>query len=379
MNDVSLLEDPQDSHHDVATPPVAPTDDSATAHCEKCASPLASGLATACTQCGWYSSIGAFVEIEKEWEEAFAAGGPVAQKESLLDVWLHLIPVWAWKLLGFGMSAFAGCIAIRVLVEDAAMRSYLATAIALIAIFVEAMCHLTTTVIMSMDDPDVSLIDAVVSPTKSWRRMFKDMPRRLWLAGIAVFAVFAAFGANFIIGGIDYDRIWDWDIKPPVKKSLLGAIAKTGPAETDMSMEEAMDSFANDAAVAGAGGGGMGGKKKHDGPVNLVRQKIDVLILGYQTDRNGLISTFFVASEVNGKLFYAGRVTPDLLPDENLKLLERMRMAKASRPVVTAPDEATNWVQPRFTCSVTYDKRVESGRLQGLLFEEMRAEVKLPW
>jgi len=378
MNDVSLLDNPQDSHDALASPPEATPEAPAAPACEKCASPLASGMATACTRCGWYSSIGAYVEIEQEWEEAFAAGGPVAQKESMLDVWLHLIPVWAWKLLGFGMSAFAGCIAIRALVEDAAMRSYLATAIALIAIFVEAMCHLTTTVIMSMDDPDVSLIDAVVSPTKSWRRMIKDMPRRLWLAGIAVFAVFAAFGANFIIGGIDYDRIWDWDIKPPVKKSLLGAIEKAGAGDPEMSMEEAMESFANDAAVEGAGGEGMGGKKKHNGPVNLVRQKIDVLILGYQTDRNGQVSTFFVASEVNGKLFYAGRVTPNLLPDENLKLVERLRMAKSSRPVVSAPDEA-NWVQPRFTCSVSYDKRVESGRLQGILWEEMRAEVKLPW
>ena len=137
-----------------------------------------------------------------------------------------------------------------------------------------------------------------------------------------------------------------------------------------------MDSFAADAAVQG----GAGPKKGPARPVskNLKRKKIDALILGYQLDRNQTIKTFFLATEVNGRLLYAGRVTPSFTPDESLELAEQLRAARSLRPVVTAPDEGI-WLQPRFTCRVTYDKRVESGRLQGLLWEEMLGEIKLPW
>src|SRR3990172_7207772 len=39
-----------------------------TPQCEKCGAPLSVKDTLACRRCGWYASIGAFIEIDKCWE-----------------------------------------------------------------------------------------------------------------------------------------------------------------------------------------------------------------------------------------------------------------------------------------------------------------------
>ncbi|MEM6798970.1 MAG: hypothetical protein AAF589_05600, partial [Planctomycetota bacterium] len=293
--------------------------------CSNCELPLASAQTTACPHCGWYASAGVFVEIEAAWEAA-VAGETTEQPESALAAAARSIPKWAIIVFACAASALAGSIAVRFGISDEVFRSTWSVTQLFVGLGLALACHITVFVVMAMDDPDMGLGDIVVNPFSGWRKLVGQMPRRVYLLGAVGFALAAVLGSVAIIGGIPYDRLWDWGVKPPPKKDLLSAIADAAPGGGEMSMEEAMDSFAADAAVNGAGGP-KGLPKNNTGPVNLKRKKIDALILGYQVDRNNAISTLFLATEVNGRLMYAGRVTPSLTPDESLELVEKFQKA----------------------------------------------------
>ena len=36
--------------------------------CDKCEAPLASDVVSICRRCGWYASLGTFVEVDPNWE-----------------------------------------------------------------------------------------------------------------------------------------------------------------------------------------------------------------------------------------------------------------------------------------------------------------------
>jgi hypothetical protein len=85
--------------------------------CEKCEAPLKSDVVTVCRHCGWYASLGTHVEIDKDWEfhgdeEAVAAPQP---QPSHLQVWLHLLPRWAWIILGTTAVVVVESVAVRLL------------------------------------------------------------------------------------------------------------------------------------------------------------------------------------------------------------------------------------------------------------------------
>lgn len=346
--------------------------------CEKCEQPIHGESMAVCTSCGWYPNAGIFVEIDQQWEAA-NEGKPATQEPSLIDVWINLIPVWAWVVLGAGVFALAGSGAVRFLVEDQSLRTAWAVSQLFGGLAGVVVCHLLVFVVMTIDDPDLGIGDIVVSPFKAWKKLLSQMPARQWAPAMANFAVCAVIGSTLIIGGIPYEKMWDWGIRGPAKSNLLSAIADAAPQGKgeEQDMEEALGSFADDAAVGGSRNADFfNNEPKAEGPHK--RRMTDALILGYIVDRNGLISEFMIATEVQGSLMYAGRVQPRFTPDESLQLVERLREAHSPRPIVTAP-EGAKWVSPRFPCRVTYDKRVESGRLQGLLWEEMLGEVKLPW
>ena len=71
------------------------------ARCEKCDARLVSDVVSICRHCGWYASLGSYVEIDPEWErnsetEPAAAATP---RPTHLQVWLGLLPRWSWVII----------------------------------------------------------------------------------------------------------------------------------------------------------------------------------------------------------------------------------------------------------------------------------------
>lgn len=344
--------------------------------CEKCDSPLPNEAMTACPSCGWYASLGIHVEVAPEWEQA-CAGQSTGKQQSHLEVWGSLIPVWGWGLLGTTLAMAGASFGLRLWVAENESLHMLCGVLQLFAgISLLAACHLLAFFMAASSDPDMGVMDLVVNPMRGWFKLFAKLPKHFWVLNTANIGLSATLFAMLIVGGIPYEEVWNWGFKPPAKKNLLGAIAQKagGVAEEDMSMEDSVSAFAQNAGVGGDLPG-MGGKKASSGPVE--RQKIDAVILGYEMATDGRIDRFLLATEYNGKLFYAGRVRPLLNEDEAAELPAKLMKARAPRPIINVPGSAI-WLKPRFTCRVTYNRRVESGMLQGIIWEELLGEVNLP-
>ena len=74
------------------------------ASCEKCEARLASDVVSICRHCGWYASLGQFVEVDPDWEidlepESATAEAEAAPRPSHLQVWLGLLPRWSWVII----------------------------------------------------------------------------------------------------------------------------------------------------------------------------------------------------------------------------------------------------------------------------------------
>ncbi|TWT36331.1 hypothetical protein KOR34_12360 [Posidoniimonas corsicana] len=346
--------------------------------CEKCEAALPDGKLSACPSCGWYASLGIHVDIAPEWEQACNGQAPATPAKSHAEVWATLIPAWGWKLIGTTLAVIAASVAVRIYTaDDQTLRTIWAVCQLLIGASLLAACHLLAFFMAASADPDMGVMDLVVSPLKGWFKIFRKLPERFWVVNSANVTLTATVCSALVIGGLPYEAIWDWGFKQPAKKNLLGAIAdKAGGKDNGMDMEEAMESFADNAAVNGAlpdRGDGLG---QAQGPPE--RQTIDALIVGYELAQDGSIDRLLLATEFNGKLYYAGRVRPSFTEDEALEFPAKLAAAYSPRPFITVPGSAT-WVKPRFTCRVTYSRRVESGMLQGIIWEDLLGEVKTAW
>ncbi len=70
------------------------------ARCEKCEARLVSDVVNICRRCGWYASLGQFVEVDPDWEiDSESATVESAPRPSHLQVWLGLLPRWAWVII----------------------------------------------------------------------------------------------------------------------------------------------------------------------------------------------------------------------------------------------------------------------------------------
>src|SRR3954451_7195946 len=70
--------------------------------CEKCEARLVSDVVSICRQCGWYASLGQFVEVDPDWEiesEPTSGAVEVAPRPTHLQVWLGLLPRWTWAII----------------------------------------------------------------------------------------------------------------------------------------------------------------------------------------------------------------------------------------------------------------------------------------
>ena len=102
-----------------------------------------------------------------------------------------------------------------------------------------------------------------------------------------------------VIGGLPYERLWDWGFKPPAKQDLMAAVmdrAKQVENNKADSLEEAVGDF--------AGKAGLDEEKTPPKP----RKNTDCVIIGYQFDKDGRLSALVLGTAHLGKLVYAGNV-----------------------------------------------------------------------
>ncbi|QDU57073.1 ATP dependent DNA ligase [Aeoliella mucimassa] len=345
--------------------------------CKRCESPMDEEQPV-CFECGYHTTLGITVEIDREWEAAANPDSAPAPQQQ--DTWQEItqsIPSWAATLAVPNVVIIAMSLAVRLLIpRESIILEFWGVWQLAIGLMATLVLHVTCFIMTASTDSDIGIFDLLVKPLKPWWRTFAHLPERLWLAIGGTCGVTLALSAVLIIGGIQWDRLWDWGIKAPAKQSLVSAIAAAaanGPANDD-GLEQAVGDFAG-----GAAGGITGDEASgNDDELATPRLDADCLIVGFQLNDREEVAKLVLATEQYGKLTYAGSLTPTLEPDESRKLAKRLQKAITSQPILKLSQTAT-WVEPRFTCRVSYTKQSDSGRLINAEWKELLPEINMPW
>jgi hypothetical protein len=334
------------------------------ARCEKCAAPMKSEV-TVCRSCGWYPSLGRFLEVDPNWETQTDSSQPVsaAPQKSHLRVWFDLLPRWSWVIIASVFVIIIESVIARFTTSGSQRTTWSLLQMAA-GFLATSGCHIFNFLVLAADDADVGVIDIILKPIKLWMRAFHYLPKRLWVSNLAISGVTAIAASFLIIDGIPYERLWDWGFEPPAKQELLGAVmdrVKKVESQKEQSLEEAIGEFAGEASADEAA------------PAKP-RQKADCVILGYQLDKEGRLNDLILGTNYLARLVYAGRVNPEMSEDERSRLLKLLKPIRTHEPLISIESDTTKWVKPKYACRVTYDTK-ERGRLQGIQWDRLLGQI----
>lgn len=345
--------------------------------CEKCEAPIKSDTVTICRRCGWYPSLGRFVEIDQEWESYHDDPEPPEAKAapSHLEVWAKLLPRWAWLILGTMAGVVALSIVVRLVTPNgSSIRTGWSLSQLVIGFLAFAGMHVLNFLFAVGDDAETGALDLILRPLKLWIKAFRNMPARLWVANTAAAGLTASTMSIVVIGGLPYERLWDWGFKQPPKQNLLGAIAeqaKKAKGDGADNLEDAVADFANSQNLDEQNGQ----PKTPPAPQKILRE-VDCVILGYRDDGKSRLTGLVLGTAHRGKLVFAAVVTPKPDDKESQDLLEELQSIRTGYPVLSSQMQA-EWVQPVFACRVSCEKQdPQTGRLIGATWKELLGAVE---
>jgi hypothetical protein len=329
-----------------------------------------------CQSCGWYASLGMFVELDQEWEEQVGGATTDSRRPqaSHLSVWINLLPWYGWLTIFLVLSVLAESVVVRLVLAENALRTTWSLAQLAVGAMVLASCHIIHFLALSSDDSSTGLLDFVLKPLRIWLYAARQLPKKLLFFDGGLIGLAAVIGSLAIIGAIPYERLLDWGIKERPKPNLMGAVmeqAAKHAKDDDMSMEEAIEELAGNAGVDD-----LNLDDESQKPEPKQRQQIDCVILGYRADEQGHIHTLILAAEHKGKLNYSGRVQPELDEATNAELLEQLQAARMTQPFLPIQLTAI-WVRPYFTCRVSYTERTGDGRLEEVEWTKLLGKIKV--
>jgi hypothetical protein len=339
--------------------------------CEKCEARLVSDVVSICPHCGWYASLGSYVEIDPEWERNSETEPAAAEttRPTHLQVWLGLLPRWSWVIIASVLFVTIESVVARLVTPaGSSIRTTWSLGQLAIGLLAAFGCHVFNFLVLVADDADVGLLDLLMKPLKLWGRAVANLPTRLWVADGAASGLTAVVMSLIVIGGIPYDRLWDWGIKQPPKHDLMGAVMDQVKRLDNGNGTDDLEKSINDFA----GNKGDEKDKKIDPP--KPQESTDCVILGYVLDRDGKIATLVLGTSNSGKLVYAGNVAPKLSDDETKGLAASLKSIESERPIIQIELAAT-WVKPKYTCRVSFGQRTKSGRLRDIQWNKLLGSI----
>jgi|tagenome__1003787_1003787.scaffolds.fasta_scaffold20947008_1 hypothetical protein len=381
VSDDGPIEDSMlDSYDSTSTAVLEPADDAAAADsewtgacCEKCKARLLSDIVSVCGRCGWYASMGSYIELDPTWEtDSEAEPATVETPRPGVQHWLTLVPRWCWVIAATMLALVIESVVARLATPaDSWIRTTWSLSQLAIGFSAAFGCHVFNFLVLAAEDAEFGLFDLFVKPLKLWARTIQNLPSRLWLANAATNGLAAALLSVLVIGGVPYDRLWDWGVKQPPKQDLMGAIMdrvkQLDNGEGSGDLEKSIGDF--------AGNKGDELKEKPKTALPKPRENTDCVILGYLLDGEGRLSTLLLGTVKGGQLVYAGNVAPKLPADEMKTLTESLKLIESKRPIIRI-DYAATWVQPKFTCRVSFGQRAKSGLLRDIEWSKLLGSIE---
>ncbi len=341
--------------------------------CEKCGAIIATQDSLACRKCGWYASIGAFVEIDREWEENCDPDSE--QIVATTEAESFKLPDWAWVMIGCVGAVIAESVAARFLTESNSLaRTQWSLMQLTIGGVAAAVCHFVSFILLIRDDSDVALLDILLKPIRPWVLRVRELPERQWICHTAVSGIVAVLMSVLVIGAIPYEKFWDWGFGKPVKQDLMGAIADQArkAAGKDQSLEEAVEELGGSQNLSDAEG-----NKKKAAKQPTERSKDDCVIIGYRANEAGVVYMLVLAGENYGRLQHVGQVVPQMPVSELWKLGKQLSAYKRVDPFVRVQMDNVTWVEPKIACRVSYARKGKQGGLFDTKLEEILGEINI--
>jgi hypothetical protein len=314
------------------------------------------------------------VEVDPNWETAVNDPQPAAapQPTSHIGYWLKLIPWWGWVIIASVFAVIVESVAVRLSTPaDSSLRTAWSLTQLAVGFATVIGCHIFNFLELAAEDADVGLLDTLLKPLKLWARTCGNLPKRLRLVNALACGAAAVLASLLIIGGIPYERLWDWGVKQPPKQTLMGAVmdrAKEIQSRNE-SLEEAVGDFAGKAGVDDE-------EKKKEEP--KPRQHADCVVLGYQLDHDGRLATLMLGTAYRGQLVFAGRVEPKLSESEIRDLLAALKALATKTPFISIQAEQIFWVQPRISCRVTHEEQLRNGVLRNPQWDTLLGLMRTP-
>jgi hypothetical protein len=343
--------------------------------CSHCKKPLPKKQMPVCPSCGYYAALGICIELDDEWERLASGEGTSdaeagTEVKSHLQVWLELVPGWAWQLVAYNVIILVASIAVRFSLPSGVVRTAWSFGQLVAGIALLLTCHVLAYLIAIIEDSTLNFLDVVIKPIRVWKDVLRDLPNRLRILSGATCGATAALAAMLIIGSLNYAVLLDWGFKQPPKQNLLGAIAahaqQVGVGD-EGSLEDAMNEFVDKAGVTGEG-------EKDQGP----KFRADCLIVGYTTTGKDpeRVTSLVLAREHLQKLIYVGTVRGNF-DDELHEYLPKFREIPRKQPFVFVPIASdAQWVQPYYTCRVKYAKEDQAtGKLERIQYDTILGKI----
>ncbi len=328
--------------------------------CTNCGSTADWGHSSWCPRCGWYPQLNTCVEVDPPEEEM--------QEEKPLE-WWEVVPMWAW-ILGFGevglivLSIFAR---MTTSINTGARPRWALTQL-FIGFCVFAVGQAWAFLYAVTKSADFSPVDLITKPFAIWGPSNRLLPKSFPRLGMAVWGLTAMLLAVLVIGGINYNAMFeDWGFEEQAQPNLIQEIvkkAKENDGDGEESLEDAINSFAGEEDPTA------------DADEDEEQQvQLDCLIVGYTGNTADEFTGLVLAALIKGKLQYVGTVFEGIPDEERKALAKRMKSLKRDRPFVKAKVSA-QWLEPFLMCRVTGVSLSKKNILKKPLFKERLADAK---
>ena len=353
--------------------------------CSKCSAPD-EGY-TVCRACGYYAKLGGFVELDRAMEGL--------EDPAAADVGFK-IPAWFYTLATANLLVLVeSIVVVMVLPEFTYERLAISLLHLIVGIVLMIASQLRATFWAMMDDTDVTAIDCMAWPPRAWEAVAARLPDSSPQFTMVTTGLMAVLVSLCIIRSVPYGAMMHSDQPPPKYDSVLKQMvehAKVPAKPNNMSMNDGLQSFTEDAALQGVvsddssetlraaelengSASGEPSPQSNQARVQTARcivvgylpnaanaNAIDAIVVATASRFNNSRSKF----EILGTVSVAGT-------DYAAELMQKLQGTQQATPFVDSRLPAV-WVKPRVRCEVDYQEQGANRQPNNLSLKDVLVE-----
>lgn len=342
---------PQSNSH-AAVAPQSPKTGQGCANCESTAD---WGQSSYCPRCGWYPALNTCVEVDPVDDDV--------EQEQPLE-WYEVIPVWGWVVGSGEVALIVLSIFARITTDTVSgERGYWALTQLFVGVCSLMVGQAWAYMYAVMKSSDYGPADIFFQPLAIWGPSNRILPKSAPRLAMAVWGATAAFLAVAVIGGINYNAMFeDWGFEEQAQPNMVHEIVRQArEGEGDESLEEAINDFVGD--------------EEDQEEVIVETENMDCLIIGYIGDSPKEFTGLVLATLVKGKLKYVGTVFTGIPKEDREILADRMATLGRDRPFVKAK-VAANWLQPTLMCRINCEGLTKRKKMKNPAFVSRLSDAK---